>query len=136
MQEGNTCEGSNTATTVQDKTRRIAFVARVKKECIEEYKEHHKKVWPEMLEALRSTGWRNYSLFLREDDGTLFGYFENPEGKTFEELRAAMASEQINSKWQEFMSPFFVPLDSSTATDRPPRPDEMLQELPQVFYLN
>ena len=28
-----------------------------------------------MLEALRETGWRNYSLFLH-DDGTLVGYLE------------------------------------------------------------
>jgi L-rhamnose mutarotase len=58
-------------------TRRIAFVAKVKKERIEEYKEHHKKVWPDMLAALSKAGWKNYSLFLKEDDGTLFGYFES-----------------------------------------------------------
>ena len=28
-----------------------------------------------MLDALRRTGWRNYSLFLRED-GLLIGYLE------------------------------------------------------------
>jgi len=26
-------------------------------------------VWPDMLDALRSAGWHNYSLFLRPDDG-------------------------------------------------------------------
>ena len=41
-------------------------------------KARHKKVWPDMLEALRQTGWHNYSLFLRED-GMLIGYLETPD---------------------------------------------------------
>ena len=59
--------------------KRVGFVLkRVNKDRIEEYKEHHKAVWPEMLDALRRNGWHNYSLFMRED-GLLFGYFETPE---------------------------------------------------------
>ena len=56
---------------------RVGFLLKVKEERIEEYKKHHEAVWPEMLEALRQTGWHNYSLFMKED-GTLFGYFETP----------------------------------------------------------
>lgn len=36
--------------------KRIAFFLKVKKDKIAEYKEHHKAVWPEMLDALRRTG--------------------------------------------------------------------------------
>ncbi len=46
---------------------RICFLLKVRPERLSEYKERHKTVWPEMLEALRETGWRNYSIFLRED---------------------------------------------------------------------
>jgi L-rhamnose mutarotase len=42
---------------------------------MDEYIKRHAEVWPEMLKALHSTGWRNYSLFL-DTDGTLIGYFE------------------------------------------------------------
>ncbi len=35
-------------------------------------KQAHVRVWPEMLEPLRQSGWRNYSLFLRPD-GLLVG---------------------------------------------------------------
>jgi L-rhamnose mutarotase len=42
---------------------RICFVLQVKKDRLEEYKERHRAVWPEMTEALRKTGWHNYSLF-------------------------------------------------------------------------
>ena len=49
---------------------------------------------PEMLEALSRHGWRNYSLFLR-DDGTLFGYVE-VDG-TFE---AALARHRARDEWR------------------------------------
>ena len=46
---------------------RVCFLLKVKADRLEEYRRRHEQVWPEMLEALRETGWRNYSLFLRED---------------------------------------------------------------------
>ena len=46
--------------------KRVCFVLYVKPERLEEYKERHRTVWPEMLAALRETGWQNYSLFLRQ----------------------------------------------------------------------
>ena len=77
--------------------KRVGFVFKIKKESIDEYKKHHKKVWPEMLEALRKHGWRNYSIFLKSD-GTLFGYFEAE--KSFDESLKGMSGEEINEKWQ------------------------------------
>jgi L-rhamnose mutarotase len=52
---------------------RICFVLQVKPERIQEYKERHRSVWPEMQKALQETGWNNYSLFLRAD-GLLVGF--------------------------------------------------------------
>ena len=46
---------------------RVCFTLRVRPDRLDEYRRRHRAVWPEMLEALRSTGWRNYSLFLAED---------------------------------------------------------------------
>ena len=54
--------------------RRIGFLLKVRQDKIEEYKAYHQHVWPEMRDALRRTGWHNYSLFMREDC-LLFGYF-------------------------------------------------------------
>ena len=42
---------------------RVCFLLQVRPERIEEYKERHRAVWPEMQAALRETGWTNYSLF-------------------------------------------------------------------------
>lgn len=103
---------------------RVGFLLKVKPERLDEYKERHKTVWPEMLEALRETGWHNYSLFLRED-GLLFGYVEVDD---FEAARAGMASREVNARWQADMAPFFEALEGL-------RPDEGLLRLEQVFYL-
>lgn len=61
--------------------KRIGFVLKVKEELIGEYKRRHDEVWPEMLDALRRTGWHNYTLFLG-DDGLLFGTSRRPRASS------------------------------------------------------
>lgn len=95
----------------------------VRPERLKEYKERHKKVWPEMQEALSATGWCNYSLFLR-GDGLLVGYLETP---SFEKALEGMAALEVNERWQREMKPFFVEL--------PGRPDEAMIRLEEVFHL-
>jgi L-rhamnose mutarotase len=106
--------------------KRVAFLLKVKPEKLEEYKEHHNKVWSEMLAALRRTGWHNYSIFARED-GLLFGYFETPA--SFQAALAGMSKEEINTKWQDFMAPYFENLGGAHA-------DESMVELEEVFHLD
>ena len=89
-----------------------------------EYVERHRAVWPEMLDALRETGWRNYSLFLR-DDGLLIGYVESDDLMA---SQAAMAKTEVNARWQAEMAKFFTGIDG-----RPP--DEGFLLLTEVFHL-
>ena len=106
--------------------KRVGFLLKVKREKMAEYIQHHENVWPEMLQALRESGWHNYSLFIRED-GSLFGYFE-----TEESLAAAQANivgREINTRWQEFMAPYFESHNNA-------RPDEMFFELTEIFHLD
>jgi len=105
---------------------RAAFILKVRPERLAEYKAHHRQVWPEMLAALRAAGWANYSLFVRED-GLLFGYVETPDGLAAAQARMAAAA--INTRWQEFMAPFFESPDGA-------RPDEMFLELEEIFHLD
>lgn len=105
--------------------KRVGFLLKVKPEKIDEYKAYHQQVWPEMLEALRRNGWHNYSLFMR-DDGLLYGYFETPE--SFEAALAGMAQEEVNAKWQDFMTPYFESVGGTHA-------DQMMETLEQVFFL-
>ena len=91
---------------------------------LDNYKRHHEAVWPEMLDALRRNGWRNYSLFARED-GLLFGYFEADED--FAASLEGMSSEEANARWQEFMAPYFEIPEGAM-------PDQMMLELAEVFH--
>ena len=104
---------------------RVCFLLQVKKDRLREYKERHKSVWPEMLQALRETGWHNYSLFLR-DDGLLVGYLETPD---FEQARAGMASREVNKRWQDQMAGFFEIPKGVHA-------DEQMRPLQEVFHLD
>jgi L-rhamnose mutarotase len=46
---------------------RYCFHLQIRPERMAEYVARHQAVWPDMQDALRATGWRNYSLFLRSD---------------------------------------------------------------------
>ena len=105
--------------------KRIGFLLKVKQDKVAEYKAHHVGVWPDMLDALRRTGWRNYSLFLR-DDGLLLGYFEAED--SFQASLDGMAREEINRRWQDFMAPYFEGVGAHA--------DKMMMELEEVFHLD
>ena len=103
---------------------RVCFQLQVREDRLEEYKERHRAVWPDMLRALRDTGWHNYSLFLRPD-GLLIGYVETP---SLEAARAGMAATEVNARWQAEMAEFFVDLGDA-------QPDTGFLELEEVFHL-
>jgi L-rhamnose mutarotase len=77
-----------------------------------------------MLEALRASGWGNYSLFLAED-GLLVGYVETDD---FAAAVAAMEATEVNARWQAEMAEFFELAPGA-------RPDTGLQRLEEVFHL-
>ncbi|GAA0513355.1 L-rhamnose mutarotase [Paractinoplanes deccanensis] len=101
---------------------RYCFNLQVRPERMAEYVERHQAVWPEMQQALRATGWRNYSLFLRED-GLLIGYVEADD---LAASQAAMAALDVNTRWQAEMAPFFA---GTSPTDGFPL-------LTEVFHLS
>ena len=103
---------------------RVGFMLKVKQEKMEEYKKHHENICPEMLEALSEAGWHNYSLFMTEE-GVLFGYVETPD---FDQALAKMAETDVNTRWQDFMAPYFENIGGKHA-------DDNMVPLERVFYL-
>lgn len=102
---------------------RVCFQLQVRPERIAEYRDRHSAVWPEMLQALRRTGWNNYSLFLR-GDGLLIGYLETPD---LAAAQAGMAATEVNARWQAEMGELFVDLEGA--------PDAGFVQLTEVFNL-
>jgi L-rhamnose mutarotase len=74
-------------------------VLHVKPERIGDYVEAHRAVWPEMLEALRASGIRNYSIF--RDGNRVFGYFETDDLGATERY---LADQAVSARWQDSMA--------------------------------
>jgi len=104
---------------------RICFRLQVRPDRLDEYRARHREVWPDMQQALRDTGWRNYSLFLA-GDGQLIGYLECDD---FEKSRDAMAATEVNTAWQTEMAEFFLDPDGRHA-------DDAMAPLVEVFHLD
>ena len=102
-------------------TQRSAFVLRVKPERIDEYVIAHAAVWPEMLQALRDAGIRNYSIF--RDGNQVFGYFEADD---LDAAGAYLARQDVVTRWQDAMADL---LEQRVA-------DEGAPQLEQIFRLD
>jgi L-rhamnose mutarotase len=104
---------------------RYCFLLQVRPEKLPEYRQRHAAVWPDMLHALRDSGWRSYSIFARAD-GLLVGYVEAGD---LAAAQRAMAATEVNAAWQADMAQYFTGLDG-----RPP--DEGFLLLEEVFNLD
>ncbi len=107
--------------TSQRSKSRCGFLLRVRKELLPEYLEAHQHVWPTMRQALTDAGWKNYSLFVDTETGTVYGYFEADD---VDAAQKRMESSEINTQWQAEMAKYFVAPDGGTN-----------YILPQYFYL-
>lgn len=77
---------------------RVAERFRLKLGMREEYIRRHDNLWPEMAEAMRAAGIRNYSIWLSGTD--LFGYYEVEDVER--SRRLALASPVVR-RWNEMM---------------------------------
>ncbi|CAN5330368.1 L-rhamnose mutarotase [soil metagenome] len=102
---------------------RVCFQLQVKPELLDEYRERHRAVWPDMLRAIADAGRRNYSIFLR-DDGLLIGYYETESDAA---SQAALDADPRTAAWEAHMAGFFVSLTG--------RADQNSLRLPEVFNL-
>jgi L-rhamnose mutarotase len=76
-----------------------------------------------MLAALRAAGMHNYSIF--RDGLTLFAYLEVDD---LEKMRASLASDPVNARWQAYMKDMIVhDTDSETGS---------MRLLPEMFHMD
>ncbi len=89
------------------KVQRVGSVVGVNRQTLDQYVLLHKHVWPEVLDRIRSSNIRNYSIYLGElDDGNLylFSYFEYV-GDDFEADMAAIAADPVTREWWKLTDP-------------------------------
>lgn len=109
----------------ETKPMRVGQVVKLKPERREEYIREHQKIWPEVLEVIKNSNIRNYSLF--EKDCYLFGYFEYV-GDDFEADWARMVDAPRMKDWWALMTPLMEPLPTRSE-------GEFWANMQQIFFL-
>lgn len=95
---------------------RMGMVIGIAPEHIPEYKRLHADVWPDVLARISASNIRNYSIFLREPENLLFGYWEY-HGTDFAADAARMAEDETTRRWWELCGPMQRPFDSRAKGD-------------------
>lgn len=90
---------------------RMGMVIGIKAERIDEYKALHAAVWPAVLARLSAANVRNYTIFLREPENVLFGYWEY-HGTDYEADMRGIAADPETQRWWTFCGPCQEPLAS------------------------
>jgi L-rhamnose mutarotase len=108
--------------------KRMGMMIGLKPERIAEYKALHAAPWPEMNAALTAANIRNYSIFLKEPENLLFGYWEYL-GKDFEADMAALGAKDVTKRWLSLTDPCQQPLATA-------RQGEWWSFLQNVFHLD
>lgn len=95
---------------------------------VDEYKRLHAAVWPEVIEALRRNGWRNFTIFLKEPENLLFGSFEFV-GEDFEESSRRIAADQETQRWLALTDACQRPFETR-------QPGEWWARMQPVFHMD
>ncbi len=76
------------------------FRMRVYPDQMARYRQEHRKVWPQVLNACRTAGLRNYSIFMAGPE--LIAYFEADEPK---KALARLDRDPVMHEWWAYMAP-------------------------------
>ena len=88
--------------------RRIARVMRVRDGKLDEYRQLHAAVWPEVLEALRRSGIRDYTIYHRK--GLLFSAMVYV-GDDYAVDRARLLDDPAMQRWNVLTGPCLEPVE-------------------------
>ena len=90
---------------------RMGMVIGIAPDMIDEYKALHADVWPQVLARLREANVQNYTIFLREPENLLFGYWEY-HGTDFDADMRQIAADPETQRWWTVCEPCQLPLAS------------------------
>lgn len=107
---------------------RMGMVIKLNAEKVEEYKVLHADVWPGVLEMISACHIRNYSIYLKEPENMLFGYWEY-HGTDFDADAAKMAADPETQRWWDVCMPCQVPYDTR-------KEGEWWAMMDEVFHLD
>jgi len=79
---------------------RIAFKMKLYPGFIEEYKDRHDDIWPDIKALLKEAGVSDYSIFIDYETNSLFAVLKAADKKVLDEL----ALNPVMHQWWQFMS--------------------------------
>ena len=86
--------------------KRYGMVIKVKPGMADEYIRLHADVWPGVLEAIKKSNIKNYSIYFKDD--LLFSYYEYT-GDDYEADMKEMAENPIVQEWWDKCVPLLLP---------------------------
>ncbi|KAF2149061.1 rhamnose mutarotase [Myriangium duriaei CBS 260.36] len=90
---------------VQSSPRRIGQIIRLKRSALAEYKEYHRKAWPEVLAQIRDSNIIDYSIFLNERTMTLFASMKYVGSDWEADMRRMKENPEVQ-RWWKIMDSF------------------------------
>jgi L-rhamnose mutarotase len=88
---------------------RMGMLVSLKPNRVEEYRDLHRAVWPEILRRITECNIRNYTIFLKEPENLLFGYWEYV-GSDFDADMQKMAADRDTRRWWAICKPCQEPV--------------------------
>ncbi len=107
---------------------RMGFCLNLRPGAVEEYKRLHANVWPEVLDAIARANITNYSIFLKEPENLLFGYWEYT-GDDFSADMAEVAKDRRTQEWWAICEPLQLPFPTRA-------PNEWWARMTEVFHID
>jgi L-rhamnose mutarotase len=108
--------------------KRMAMVIAVRPEKLDAYRRLHAAPWAEMNAALAAANIRNYSIYLREPENLLFGYWEYV-GTDYAADMQKLGELDVTRRWLKLTDPCQAPLASAA-------PGEWWSMMPEIFHLD
>ncbi len=106
---------------------RMGMVIGLKPDRVAPYRDLHAAPWPEMNAALSAANIRNYSIFLREPENLLFGYWEYT-GTEYEADMQILGDQEVTRRWLALTDPCQIPLPTAS-------PGTWRSDMTEVFHL-
>jgi L-rhamnose mutarotase len=110
--------------TILSVMKRVAQVIRLKPEQLLAYKQLHIHTWQGVLDRIRASNIRNYSIYLHGD--LLFSYFEYI-GSDYAADMQAISDDEITQAWWSLCKPMQQPVPEA-------QPGEWWHTLEEVFH--
>jgi L-rhamnose mutarotase len=85
---------------------RVCFTFELRPGAEDEYKRRHDEIWPELVEAIREAGIRNYSLFRRGSQVIAYAECHPDVATAFGKIGAT----EVNARWAEWFEDLIVSL--------------------------